>query len=226
MKLLCDACERLAEPGAFRVDGERLFLTCARCGVESQLGAKQAELQRVVAAPGEPERPVVIPFARPVIVEAPPLPEPVPAAERCPKCATPKNGRTSCATCGLTFDLYRPDEDVIPQSARRDFALALERWGSPEANKVLAGVTPENLVFIARLARHHLADFPGDPRAQGVLETLAARTMAMAQAAAQSEHLARGGPSERSRNLALVLVLIGICALLAVLVTFALKPTG
>ncbi|MBS2026952.1 MAG: hypothetical protein JST54_03520 [Deltaproteobacteria bacterium] len=222
MKLLCDACERLAEPGAFRVEGTRLVLTCARCGAESQLGAGPVLVKEAVAA-AEPERPVVIPFARPTVVEAPPPPAPVSAADRCPKCATPKNGRSSCATCGLTFDLYRAEEDVIPQSARRDFAFALEKWGSQEASLVLAAVPPENVAFVGRLARHHLADFPGDPRAQGVIDALAARSMALASAAAQSEQLARG-PNDRSRNIVMALALIGMLGILAVLITYALKP--
>ena len=222
MKLLCDACERLAEPGPFRVEGARLVLTCARCGAEAQLVAGPMLVKEAVAAP-EPERPVVIPFARPTVVEAPPPPAPVSAADRCPKCATPKNGRSSCATCGLTFDLYRAEDDVVPQSARRDFALALESWGSPDAAKTLALVTPDNVVFVARLARHHLADFPGDPRAQGIIDALAARSMALASAASQSEQLARG-PNDRSRNIAMALMLIGMLGVLAVLITYALNP--
>lgn len=232
MKYLCDICERLVDAGAFKMEGADLLLSCPKCTGESRvLGgaalAPQAQASQPAIQSGE-GRPVVVPFApRPspvALVPEPPEAEPampVPASERCPKCATPKNGRAACVKCGLVFDLYKPEQDVIPQSARRDFAKLLEAQGSPEAEKILNGVPPGAVVILARLCRHHLADFPDDPRALAMLEQLTARSMALASAAAQSESLNRQSPADARKKIvtfALVAALVGLLALLSMLV--------
>ena len=222
MKYLCDACERLVEPAAFRAEGEALLLRCARCGEESRHGPSTSALK---AASGEDEAgpaPVLTFAPRPV---PPPEPEPaitpaapVPAAERCPKCATAKQGRSSCARCGLVFELYRPSQDVMPSSARRDFAVLLDGWGSPEADRVLERASTESATHLARLARHHLADFPGDARAEALLERLTARSLALAAAATQAEGMSRAGPGANPLKPVLIAVaLVGALAAMAIL---------
>ena len=39
MKLLCDACERLGEPSALRLEAGQVVATCGRCGASGSLGA-------------------------------------------------------------------------------------------------------------------------------------------------------------------------------------------
>lgn len=195
MKYLCEGCERLVEVGRYRVEAAALELLCPRCGAGSRVEGGER--------PGpvsEGERPVVVPFApRPSSPAPAPTVEPaatapvVPAAERCPKCATPKREATACPKCGLIFALYHPEADVIPQSARREFARLLEEWGSPASARLLEAVGPDQVALLARLARHHLADFPGDARAQGILDALTGRSMLLATAAAQSQRLASNG---------------------------------
>ncbi len=108
--------------------------------------------------------------------------EVVPSSERCPKCATPKNGRDSCARCGVVFSLYKPESDAGLDAARPEFARLLAQWDDPEAKKQLARIGPIKLGLLARLNRHHLADFPNDARAQALLEALTQRSMALAMA--------------------------------------------
>ena len=204
MKFVCDSCERLVEPASFRIQGEALLLACPRCQAESKLERTAQE--------SPPSRPVVVPFAsRPAPVE-PPQSESedeapvmvVPASERCPKCAEPKNGRSACAKCGLIFELYRPEEDAIPSSARRDFAQMLETGDL----KLLDVVPTERLAHLARLCRHHLADFPGEPRASAILERLTARSLALASATSHADSLA--SPGGKGRNLVFILAFLGI----------------
>jgi rubredoxin len=215
MRYLCDGCERLVEAGRYRVEAGALELTCPRCGEPSRVVT--SELRQQAAPSFEGARPVVVPFAprpggvaREVVAAQPPAV--VPAAERCPKCATPKRDATACARCGLVFALYQPEADVIPQSARREFARLLDEWGTPASERLLDAVGPEQLALLARLSRHHLADFPGDARAQGILDGLTGRGLVRASAAAASSRISGGGSSTVTRNL---LLLVGLLTLLA-----------
>ena len=213
MKYLCDGCERLVEAGRYRVEAGWLELSCPRCGEASRVTV--AAEPRAQAAPSfEGARPVVVPFApRPIGLPrevAEPAAPVVPAAERCPKCATPKREASACPKCGLVFALYQPEADVVPQSARREFARLLDEWGTPASERLLDAVGPEQMALLARLSRHHLADFPGDQRAQGILDGLTGRSLVRATAAAESSRLAGGGSSTFTRNLYLVVGLLTV----------------
>lgn len=220
MKFVCDACERLVEPGGFRVEGAALYLLCPRCQAESRLApAPNAAAEAALPNPTPASRPVVVPFApRP----APPPQEPdteaeaevavavVPASERCPKCAEPKMGRIDCSRCGLVFELYNPEELAIPNSARREFAELLESGDL----KSLDFIGTEQLAHLARLSRHHLADFPGDARATALLEKLTARSLALAAAAKPEPSTPVAGNRQALLFALLFLVVVTATALL------------
>jgi hypothetical protein len=222
VKFLCDSCERLVEPESFRVEGSELLLACPRCQAESRLSRKFAgETGARMQSPAPVSRPVVVPFApRPEPIEAPPPTESesevpvavVPASERCPKCAEPKMGRSACAKCGLVFELYKPEQDAMPNSARREFAELLE---SGDLRK-LEFVSTEQTAFLARLCRHHLADFPGDPRATAILEQLTARSLALAAAIPSSPDMETASAG-KNRGALLGLAFLAVLALFAVL---------
>ncbi|MEW6431349.1 MAG: hypothetical protein AB1730_07545 [Myxococcota bacterium] len=55
MKVLCPQCERLAAFGPFRVDGGVLYVTCARCGVETRVEAPAIGARPPDASTAAPE---------------------------------------------------------------------------------------------------------------------------------------------------------------------------
>lgn len=227
MKFLCDHCERLVDAGEYRLEAGALRLRCPKCQAESAVeGAPEAANEAAPASPAfqAEARPVVVPFApRPSPVQLVPAPEPIPVDERCPKCAAAKNGRAACAKCGLVFELYKPEQDVVPQSARREFERLLELQGTPDAERSLDHVGPAQVAHLARLCRHHLADFPDDLRATAILDRLTARSLALAAAAAQSESLGHSSGSGKKGLVIAVaaLAFLSLLALLSVLVRAA-----
>lgn len=81
MRFLCEACERLAPPGAFRVEGGLLVLECSRCGVESRWKPEEGRTDApVIALSGsdaipdplqnEPTRPMTLPASLLEAIEA------------------------------------------------------------------------------------------------------------------------------------------------------------
>lgn len=220
MKFVCDACERLVEPAAFRIEDAALVLQCPRCQLESRQAQNREGAEVALPNPTPASRPVVVPFApRPGPVDAATEPEDeapveiVPASERCPKCAEPKRGRDACAKCGLVFELYKPEQDAIPNSARRDFAQMLESADL----RPLDVATTEKLAQFARLCRHHLADFPGDERAGAILEKITARSLALAAASSKMEAMSAGG--DKAKMLAFAALFFLVLAATAVFVS-------
>jgi rubredoxin len=237
VKYVCDACERLVEPSAVRAAEAIAYLRCPKCGSESSTAVTPTGPQTLAistpamsAAPA----PVAPPADRPLAVASVQRPEgvapqpatvaaaPVPPEERCPKCATAKDGRDACRKCGLVFALYNPEHDVVPQSARRDFDQLLDSWGTPESARLLAGLPVESVPHVGRLCRHRLADAPGDPRASGLLQKLQERMLAFSAAATQSDAIAReGGATLSTRGALAAIVVLALIVGLAVLLSLA-----
>jgi hypothetical protein len=187
MRYLCDGCERLAPPAAFRVELGVLVMTCARCGQESRarpeeaLAAAVAQSSAGEAAPAPPHRSTTAPSLKVVALrpseeqvrEAAALarsedPFAVPAGF-CPKCiAVRKEGGESCAACGLIYSNFDPAEHQISEPLRAAWLSVLERWDDRDAHDRLLSlaVGRGELAMAGRLYRIRLAQAPEDLYAQ------------------------------------------------------------
>jgi hypothetical protein len=213
MKYICDGCERLVEPERAGLGPEgQVELACPRCHAVSLAGAAPARSADVI--PLRPEAPPA--EASGPEEEGAPLVV-VPASERCPKCATPKAGRESCARCGLVFELYKPESDPGLESMRKEFTALLQRWGEAAAREGLDRAGPQRLATLARLCRHHLADYPDDARARAMLELIQQRSVALATTAVASSVQAgtEGGPDNKRYLVLGVLAVLGALGILA-----------
>jgi hypothetical protein len=187
MRYLCDACERLAPPAAFRVELGVLVMTCARCGQESRARPEEA-LVAAVARSDEPEgsaglpsRGVTAPSLKVVTLrpsegqvrEAAELarsgePFAVPPGY-CPKCiAVRREGAESCAACGLVYSNFNPSEHELSEPLRSAWLTVLERWDDRDAHDRLLSlaVGRGELAMAGRLYRIRLAQAPEDLYAQ------------------------------------------------------------
>jgi hypothetical protein len=187
MRYLCDACERLAPPAAFRVELGVLVMTCARCGQESRARPEEA-LAAAVSQAQEPEPEKVLPSRataapslkvvalRPSegqVREAAELarsgePFAVPAGF-CPKCiAVRKEGAEACAACGLVYSNFNPSEQELSEPLRAAWLAVLERWDDRDAHDRLLSlaVGRGELAMAGRLYRIRLAQAPDDLYAQ------------------------------------------------------------
>jgi len=165
VKILCPACERLSDIGAFRMDGPALVLQCARCGVESRLvpqavsdslsTAAAAGAQALPSEPGgspgaspggSPGGSNVVPLRpaqAPVVAQ--PAPSPLPSSEdtwvevpkgHCPKCVAPRReGATACAQCGLVFANFKPAEHRPSPWLLTAWRELSAHWEEPEAHQ-------------------------------------------------------------------------------------------
>ena len=187
MRFLCDACERLAPPAAFRVEMGVLVMTCARCGQESRARPEEA-VAAAVARSNEPEPELALP---PRSTTAPSLkvvalrpsegqvreaaelarsgdPFAVPAGF-CPKCvAVRKEGAAACAACGLVYSNFNPGEQELSEPMRAAWLSVLERWDDRDAHDRLLSlaVGRSELAMAGRLYRIRLAQAPDDLYAQ------------------------------------------------------------
>jgi hypothetical protein len=187
MRYLCDACERLAPPAAFRVELGVLVITCARCGQESRARPEEA-LAAAVARPDEadssaplPPRSATAPSLK-VVTLRPSEGQVREAAELarsgepfavppgfCPKCiAARKEGAESCASCGLVYSNFNPSEHELSEPLRAAWLSVLERWDDRDAHDRLLSlaVGRGELAMAGRLYRIRLAQAPDDLYAQ------------------------------------------------------------
>jgi hypothetical protein len=187
MRFLCDACERLAPPAAFRVELGVLVMTCARCGQESRARPEEA-VAAAVARANEPEPEKALP---PRSTTAPSLkvvalrPSEVQVREAaelarsgdpfavppgfCPKCiAVRKEGAEACAACGLVYSNFNPSEQELSEPLRAAWLSVLERWDDRDAHDRLLSlaVGRGELAMAGRLYRIRLAQAPDDLYAQ------------------------------------------------------------
>jgi hypothetical protein len=188
MRYLCDACERLAPPAAFRVELGVLVMTCARCGQESRARPEEALVAAVAETRADPSEPQALaprsntsPALKVVTLrpseervrEAAALarsedPFAVPAGF-CPKCiSVRKEGAESCAACGLVYANFDPDEQRLSEPLRTAWLSVLERWDDRDAHDRLVSlaVGRGELAAAGRLYRIRLAQAPDDLYAQ------------------------------------------------------------
>jgi hypothetical protein len=187
MRYLCDSCERLAPPAAFRVELGVLVMTCARCGQESRARPEEALVAAVAQTQAEASQPAPAPRSntapalkvvtlRPSeerVREAAALarsedPFAVPAGF-CPKCiSVRKEGVESCASCGLVYAIFDPNEQRVSEPLRAAWLSVLERWDDRDAHDRLLSlaVGQGELAAVGRLYRIRLAQAPDDVYAQ------------------------------------------------------------
>lgn len=175
MKFLCPACERLADITEARLVAGTLSLRCDKCGVESSQ-ALPGEAVPQMAAAGEGSSGLAAPEpGQLVFLRA--LDSALPAQRRdplqvpdgfCPKCVSRiRLSGPSCASCGLAFAVFNPDEHRPP-------APVLDAWRSLTADWQDNGAhdrfldfasAQEQLAAAGRLYRVQLAHNPDDPYA-------------------------------------------------------------
>ncbi|HVG58743.1 MAG TPA: hypothetical protein VNA24_09325 [Hyalangium sp.] len=187
MRYLCDSCERLAPPAAFRVELGVLVMTCARCGQESRarpeeaLVAAVAQTQAEAAEPASAPRSSTVPTLK--VVTLRPSEERVREAAAlarsedpfavppgfCPKCISMrKEGAESCAACGLVYTYFDASEQRVSEPLRAAWLSVLERWDDRDAHDRLLSlaVGQGELAAAGRLYRIRLAQAPDDVYAQ------------------------------------------------------------
>lgn len=186
MRFLCDVCERLAPPAAFRVELNTLVLTCARCGAESRGKAEEvvaaaiAEAQASASAPPPPPR-ASAPALK--VVTLRPSGEQVREAAElarsedpfavpegfCPKCiAVRREGADSCDACGLVYSNFVAAEHRPSEPLRQAWLSVLSRWDDRDAHDRLLSLALQRgeLAQAGRLYRIRLAQAPDDLYAQ------------------------------------------------------------
>lgn len=186
MRFLCDACERLAPPAAFRVELNTLVLTCARCGAESRGKAEEvvaaaiAESQAAASAPPPPPR-ASAPALK--VVTLRPSGEQVREAAElarsedpfavpegfCPKCiAARREDAASCDACGLVYSNFVAAEHRPSEPLRQAWLSVLNRWDDRDAHDRLLSLAlgRGELAQAGRLYRMRLAQAPEDLYAQ------------------------------------------------------------
>lgn len=187
MRFLCDACERLAPPAAFRVELGVLVMTCARCGQESRARPEEALVAAVAESNTEasslalPPRGNTVPSLK--VVALRPSEEQVREAAAmarsedpfavppgfCPKCiAVRKEGAPACASCGLVYANFDASEHQLSEPLRAAWLSVLERWDDRDAHDRLLSlaVGRGELAMAGRLYRIRLAQAPEDLYAQ------------------------------------------------------------
>jgi hypothetical protein len=184
MRFLCDVCERLAPPAAFRMELGVLVLTCARCGNESRARPEEALQGAITQEPPPPHPPpqrlTPVPLK---VVALRPSDEQVRGAAAvarsedpfavppgfCPKCiAARRVGAEACAACGLVYANYTPDEQRPSEDLRAAWLSVLGRWDDRDAHDRLLSlaVGRGELAMAGRLYRIRLAQAPEDLYAQ------------------------------------------------------------
>ncbi|MDC0712993.1 hypothetical protein POL68_31315 [Stigmatella sp. ncwal1] len=185
MRFLCDVCERLAPPAAFRVELGVLVMTCARCGKESRARPEEA---LVVAVTQESESVASVqqrltPVPALKVVTLRPSDEQVRGAAAmarsedpfavppgfCPKCiAVRRAGAESCAACGLVYANFSPEEQRPSEDLQAAWLSVLGRWDDRDAHDRLLSlaVGRGELAMAGRLYRIRLAQAPEDLYAQ------------------------------------------------------------
>lgn len=187
MRYLCDACERLAPPAAFRVELNVLVITCARCGQETRARPEEALVAAVAETNAEPPAAVLAPRSNSVpalkVVALRPSEERVREAAAlarsedpfavppgfCPKCiAVRKEGAESCAACGLVYSNFDPNEQRPSEELRTAWLSVLERWDDRDTHDRLVSLAlgRGELAAAGRLYRLRLAQAPDDLYAQ------------------------------------------------------------
>lgn len=213
MKVVCEACGRVATVANARVAGGRAYIRCGACGHESALALTSEE----------PAPPKVVPLRRiddavNLAAEAARSDDPfaVPA-DRCPKCIGERAADALiCPRCGLVYVNYVPEELAPSAELAAAFRSAMEKWDElARHDAALAiGMRTGELSALGRLYRIRQAAAPRDPVAQRGLDEVLRR------ASAGSEILQRQPPrgdSARWQKIAVLFVGVAVVVLMFVL---------
>jgi len=218
MRYVCDVCERLAPPAAFRLELNTLVLTCARCGAETRGRAEEvvaAALAESAVAEQPPPPRASAPSLKVVslrpsgeqVREAAELarsedPFAVPAGF-CPKCISARDENSpACGACGLIYANFVPSEHRASEPLRAAWLGVLSHWDARDAHdRLLAlAVGRGELAQAGRLYRIRLAQAPDDLYAQRGRDEVVRLGLASATAAT----LARTPPSQLGGRMRLV----------------------
>ena len=133
MKIVCPKCGALAEAQDVKMDGSLLTWRCGACEKrvrqDVEVYSDEAAPHAVVEQASEPEAPLGKAEQPAVEVE-----EPTAKAEHgqlatCPKCGAPKTDRSDCPRCGLVFELWNPDAQVVPEALEDAWIRVEEAFG-------------------------------------------------------------------------------------------------
>ncbi|SEL28839.1 hypothetical protein SAMN05444354_105121 [Stigmatella aurantiaca] len=224
MRYLCDVCERLAPPASFRVELGVLVMTCARCGNESRARPEEA-LQGAVTQAQEPVPPLqqrLTPVPVLKVVALRPSDEQVRGAAAvarsedpfavppgfCPKCiAARREGAESCASCGLVYANFIPEEQRPSEALQAAWLAVLGRWDDRDAHDRLLSlaVGRGELAMAGRLYRIRLAQAPEDLYAQRGRDEVVRLASASPVGFAPK---AQGGLSSRTQLVAAILLFL------------------
>ena len=214
MKVLCEACGRLATAAGARVAAGRAYIRCGACGRESELALGDAQ----------PAPPKVVPLRRvddavDLAAEAARSDEPfaVPA-DRCPKCIGERApDALACPRCGLVYVNYVPEELAATPELAAAFRGAMERWDEVARHDAALGIALRTgeLSALGRLYRIRQAAAPLDPVARrGIDEVVRCASVAseiVPRTTARDERAPRG------RKIAILLVGVVVASLMFVL---------
>lgn len=233
MKYVCEACERLVPPAAFRIEDGLLVLKCPRCEVETRSTVEQspgerAATLRISLPPSllegdvDPEsstsRPAapslrVVSGASPALASRAPADPFLPPPGHCPKCIAVRGEDTTvCDFCGLDAALYQPETLQPSEELATAWRGVWESWELPEAHdQVLARASARGeLAALGRLYRIRLAQHPEDAMAhRGREEVL--------RLASAGSLLAHTPPPDK--GVKVKFVLLGLVLLLAMVMT-------
>ncbi|MBX5482671.1 MAG: hypothetical protein IRZ16_12655 [Myxococcaceae bacterium] len=245
MKFLCASCERQAAASSFRVEGDRLWLTCAHCGAEGtlELAGNSTPEPRPSASPPAPAAPSAPPSKPPadppansaarviplravedavqLAAEAAASDDPfaVPA-DRCPKCIGVRRPESeTCPHCGLTFVNFRPEEVLPSAEVAEAFRTALAAWDDESRHEALVRLARERgeLAAVGRLYRIRSVVAPMDPIAQRGREEILRRATAAGEAL-RGARTAAPGRIPLWQIVAAAIMLIGALMALALMV--------
>ncbi|XXF77405.1 hypothetical protein P2318_30790 [Myxococcaceae bacterium GXIMD 01537] len=230
MRFLCDVCERLAPPAAFRVELHTLVLTCARCGSETRgradevAAAAHAEAAQEESDAPLPPRASSSPALK--VVTLRPSGEQVREAAElarsedpfqvppgfCPKCiSVRRDASPACAACGLIYANFVPAEHRPSEPLRAAWLGVLSRWDDWDTHDRLLSVAMGRgeLAQAGRLYRIRLAQAPEDLYAQRGRDEVVRLGLASASAAT----LVRPNAAALGKKLQLLAALIFIALL-------------
>jgi hypothetical protein len=233
VKVLCPHCDRLIALEVFRVEGEALIITCAKCGTESRVESAAAAVTQVATQGRSSSMPPRVSLASTeggsnVVVLRTAGHEAAQKAARaadegpfvipegvCPRCIAPRAATPSCPHCGILFESFDEASVLPPKWLREEWVEVLRDWGNELKHTQLRrkAQQTDGLAAVGRLYRLRQASVPEDPvAAEGRADVLRLAAVAMSfRPAASDEEL-----EQRRRKVVLwsvslvVIVILGL----------------
>ncbi len=247
MKYLCEACERLIPPAAFRVEQGVLVMTCSRCGGDTRGDSPLAvvmadgavQLERgagwpdmAAQAPRRPEPARTEGTAALNVVPLRPTGDQVRTAAElarsgdafsvppgfCPKCVgVRREDASTCPHCGLEFVNFRPEEHRPSDALEEDWLEVLQHWDDPAVHDRMLAKASARSELVAVGRLYRI-------RLAQVPDDLYARrgreeVMRLAAASASSVLTPSAGPDRKQR---MKLAVVGFLLVLALTVAISL----